>query len=458
MKQPISMKIATRLFANDHKCFGPGVASLMEGIDREGSLSAAAREMGMAYSKAWTVFRDCEEALGMPLLQKQTGGRKGGKSTLTPEGRELLKRYRNIQQRLAETGEILTMELNETYQQLELKGSTMDAWINCANQYLTSQKELALATVIARSGSAPRGAGARMLVAETGRIWGTVGGGLVERQTELLCLEAIAAKRGFVRDFNLDTDVSGSIGMVCGGNVTIMVQYLSCENESLLGLSVQAQKLLETSEDGWLISCLDEAGVGTFELCSGVAGEERDPRLMDLACDKLHYNVADAHCFAQRLAPGGTVYVFGGGHVAREFTPLLARLDFPHVVMDDRVEFTDVADFPSARKVICADFSNILCEITPRASDYAVVMTRGHGCDLEVQKQLLTTPVGYIGVMGSRRKKAFVFGELRKNGFTDRDLDRIVTPVGLAIGGETPAEIALSIAAQLVQLRAEKEE
>lgn len=84
------------------------------------------------------------------------------------------------------------------------------------------------------------------------------------------------------------------------------------------------------------------------------------------------------------------------------------------------------------------------------------MMTRGHLFDLEVQKQLLTSPVGYIGVMGSRKKKEFVFERLREAGFSDRALSRIVTPVGLPLGGETPAEIALSVAAQLVQLRAER--
>ncbi|NLO85103.1 MAG: LysR family transcriptional regulator [Clostridiales bacterium] len=457
MKRSISVKIATRLFLGNEKCFGPGIASLMDGIDRGGSLSAAAREMGMAYSKAWTVFQNCEEVLGLPLLQRQSGGRKGGKSTLTPEGRALLAHYRSIQKSLEDTGEILSMQLNEVYDMPKLKGSTMDAWVNMAQHHLACGKELVLATVTARSGSAPRGAGARMLVGSEGRIWGTVGGGLIERQTELLCMEALKEKRGFLRDFNLDTDEAGSIGMVCGGNVTIMVQYLSCRNEELLHLCAQTQKLLESCEDGWLISCLDEAGAESFMLCSSEEGAEYDSRLKDMQSDKLHFQRASTYCFAQRLAPGGTVYIFGGGHVAREFAPLLARLDFPHVVMDDRVEFTKTEDFPDARKVICADFSQILEQVTPRASDYAVVMTRGHAYDLEVQKQLLTTPVGYIGVMGSRRKKDYVFGELRGCGFGDADLARIVTPVGLAIGGETPAEIALSIAAQLVQIRAQKD-
>ena len=89
------------------------------------------------------------------------------------------------------------------------------------------------------------------------------------------------------------------------------------------------------------------------------------------------------------------------------------------------------------------------------AEDYVAVMTRGHKDDLTVQAQALKTPAKYIGVIGSRKKTAAVFAKLRDMGYTDADLQRITTPIGLSIKAETPAEIAVSIAAQLIQLRAE---
>ena len=84
-------------------------------------------------------------------------------------------------------------------------------------------------------------------------------------------------------------------------------------------------------------------------------------------------------------------------------------------------------------------------------------MTRGHKDDLAVQAQVLKTSAAYIGVIGSRHKKAGVFAKLKEQGFTDADLDRITTPIGLAIGAETPAEIAVSITAQLIQQRAARD-
>lgn len=318
----------------------------------------------------------------------------------------------------------------------------MEELLTLLRARLSAGEDLALATVAARSGSAPRGAGARMVVNASGRLWGTVGGGAIEHQAQLLALEALNEKRGVLREFCLDAQGAQSIGMVCGGDVTLLVQYLPAGSAPAL----------DPGPGGWLVCTLDGDGRCGLELLSAHAAQDRGLT----GTEPVFTRDGPAVRFAQRLSPDGTVFVFGGGHVARELSPLLARLDFRHMVLDDRPQFAQAADFPGAERVIRTDFARILDVISPAQADYAVVMTHGHTFDLEVQKRLLTTPVGYIGVMGSRKKRAFVFDRLRQAGFTDADLARIVTPVGLPLGGETPAEIALSIAAQLVQLRAGK--
>jgi len=99
------MKITVRLFTgDDDKSFGPGVAELLTRIDRCQSLRLATEEMGMSYSKAWSKLAECEEALGFPLLERMVGGRHGGSSLLTREGRKMLERYRRLEQELAEAG------------------------------------------------------------------------------------------------------------------------------------------------------------------------------------------------------------------------------------------------------------------------------------------------------------------------------------------------------------------
>lgn len=109
------LRLSARLFRDGAKCFGPGVAALLEGVDREGSLQASAAAMGMAYSKAWTTLRACEQALGFPLLERRTGGRRGGSSRLTPEGRRLLESYRALEARLAQIRRELEAEFESSF-------------------------------------------------------------------------------------------------------------------------------------------------------------------------------------------------------------------------------------------------------------------------------------------------------------------------------------------------------
>ena len=158
---------------------------------------------------------------------------------------------------------------------------------------------------------------------------------------------------------------------------------------------------------------------------------------------------------AEQLLPPGRVYIFGGGHVSQALVPVLKAVDFRCVVLEDREDFCRPELFPGAEetRLIQNDDPTAYREIT--AEDYVVVMIRGHKDDLTVQAQALKTPARYIGVIGSRRKTAAVFAKLREMGYTDNDLARITTPIGLDIKAETPAEIAVSVAAQLILIRAE---
>ena len=134
----------------------------------------------------------------------------------------------------------------------------------------------------------------------------------------------------------------------------------------------------------------------------------------------------------------------------------MCHLGFKCIVLDDREEFADAAAFPQAEHVQQVDFTKLqeVCSLT--AKDYAVVMTRGHVHDANVERYLLTTPVGYIGIMGSKNKAAMARAALLADGYSEQQLARVITPIGIDIGSETPAEIAVSIAAQLIQTRAER--
>ena len=144
----------------------------------------------------------------------------------------------------------------------------------------------------------------------------------------------------------------------------------------------------------------------------------------------------------------------GGGHVSLELAHMAARLEFELIVVDDRAEFANVARFPMAAQVICAPFLEALDELGSRADDYYAILTRGHAFDRECLAHVLRGKYAYVGMIGSRTKVAAVRKALQEAGFSREILDGVDAPIGLPIGGQTPAEIAVSIAARLVQVRA----
>jgi xanthine dehydrogenase accessory factor len=133
--------------------------------------------------------------------------------------------------------------------------------------------------------------------------------------------------------------------------------------------------------------------------------------------------------------------------------PLLARLGFRVVVVDDREEFAAGERFPGAR-VEVREFAGALAAVGVDERAYVVIVTRGHVHDLDVLEQALHLEARYVGVMASRSKRARMQAALREAGFDDEAISRIHSPIGLAIGAETPAELAVSIAAEIVQVRA----
>ena len=138
---------------------------------------------------------------------------------------------------------------------------------------------------------------------------------------------------------------------------------------------------------------------------------------------------------------------------------MLSHVGFRCVAVDDRPAFADRALFPDAEDVRIIDFDHIDKTVDVTAEDYCCVMSRGHAYDTVIQAQLLRTDACYIGVIGSAHKKAGVFKQLVENyGIEESQLQRITTPIGLDIKAETPAEIAISIAGEMIQLRAERNE
>ena len=146
----------------------------------------------------------------------------------------------------------------------------------------------------------------------------------------------------------------------------------------------------------------------------------------------------------------------GGGHVSLELAHIAARLEFEVVVIDDRPEFANDERFPMVHQVLCMPFEEALDQLGSRDTDFYAILTRGHAFDKECLAHVLRGQYAYVGMIGRRTKVAAVYKVLREEGFSQEMLDGVHSPIGLSIGGQTPAEIAVSIAAQLVQVRAQR--
>lgn len=326
---------------------------------------------------------------------------------------------------------------------------------NTLLQELEAGRAAVLCGIVASHGSTPRGAGARMLVLKDGETSGTIGGGAVEVQAVRLAGELLENGQSRFESYRLTPGDVADIGMICGGDVRVYFQYFDPANRAALEALETALTLLNGPGASWLVTEMDGGGwrMGTYDRTHGLRGLDVPPeRLEPLLGSRGILDEGETVLFAEPLTRAGTVYLFGGGHVGRELAHILAMTDFRVVVYDQR-ELTR-GFFPDVSAQLCGPFTEALERIGPvTAEDYVVIMTPGHQGDYEVLAQALRTPARYIGCIGSRKKTAAARERLLADGFTEADINRVYAPIGLPIGGETPAEVAVSVAAQLIACR-----
>ena len=149
------------------------------------------------------------------------------------------------------------------------------------------------------------------------------------------------------------------------------------------------------------------------------------------------------------FCPQPKLFICGGGHVAKEVAALAAHLDFSVTVVDDRADLANRERFPTAERVICDSYDNLKNYLEPDAC--YVVVTPDHKADLQCVSAILPTQYRYLGMIGSKKKVAATFQNLRNTGFTEEQIRTIFAPIGLPIGAVTPAEIAFSILGQIIQ-------
>lgn len=335
-----------------------------------------------------------------------------------------------------------------------------------------------LATIIRLTGSGPRGVGTKFLILEDGSYVGTIGGGLLEAQVIDGSKEVFATRKPSRLSFNLrGIDVAKSEMMICGGQVEVFLEPLIPERIDQARLLKKAVDVQKRGGSGIMATLVDlvrwkegetpklffkpgEECLGALSNCAEIENKllgEAAGLLKARKAALLVYQDSGGNTvevFAEPLVSESTLYVFGAGHVSLQIVPLAARVGFRAAVIDDRPEFADERKFPEAAEVHQYPFEGVLQHLPVNEASYLVIVTRGHIHDKTVLAQCLKTDAKYIGMIGSRRKIAMVYENLREEGFSQKDIDRVHAPIGLDIGAETPEEIAVSIVAELISVRA----
>lgn len=317
-------------------------------------------------------------------------------------------------------------------------------------------EQVVLCTIVAASGSVPRGAGAKMAVFADGSTIGSVGGGAVERAAVEQAMQTHRTGCAGSSAYCLTPNEVRDIGMICGGEVTVRFEPLTRRSVTLIDAILEQ---LAACKNAWLVLCMTEDNSQT-----GLYDEENGLRFLDDGllqlvkplCKKTAvYQKGSPELYIEPVSRRGRVWIFGAGHVGRALVPVLAGVGFRVAVYDNRPDFASAQAHPMAERVVLGDYADAAEKAGLTADDYVVIMTPGHQADRELLLQLLPLKTSYIGCIGSRRKVAATRQYLLENGISEEDIARIHSPIGLSIGAQTPEEIAISIAAQLIAHRAQ---
>ncbi len=327
---------------------------------------------------------------------------------------------------------------------------------------LEQGQNIILVSVVSSLGSTPRGNGARMVVFENGTTLGTIGGGAVEHAGIRVAKEALQLKKSFIQGFDLSHGDAASIGMICGGKVTVCFQFIEAHIgfESIVDAILE---LLNQNSDSWMITEIIDGVAGRTGVYDDYNGlrflpQEILPKIKNNFGSQSVWTKGEISYFIDPLTTAGYAYIFGGGHVAQALVPVIAGVGFKPIVYEDRVDFAKPELFEGVWDTVLGDYTKIGEHISIGCKDYVIIMTRGHQSDFEVLSEVLKSQACYIGVMGSKTKIAVTNQRLLACGFHHEDIGRIHTPIGLAIKACTPAEIAISVAAELILHRAQLKE
>ncbi len=343
--------------------------------------------------------------------------------------------------------------------------------------HLDRKESLALATIVTAEGATPQIPGASALFSERGLLLGTLGGGLLEADAQHKALPCLKKGHSVLYRFDLQGEDVEAGEPVCGGSVRVLIDGSPAEHrEAWRGL----EESLRAGRGGLLATRIsqragEKAGIKRFWLDEGEAPKGRGKASLD----RLARELAEARAkreplfvrgapvpkdrsvsfFLEPLFPLPRLLIVGAGHIGRALARYGSRLGFEVTVIDDRAEYASRERFPEAASLLVGGIDRTSRAFPVSPDTYIVIVTRGHSHDAEALRAFIRSPAAYIGMIGSRHKVGLMRDRFLSEGWANaQEWDRIHTPIGLKIGSRTVEEIAVSIAAELVQVRSQVRE
>jgi xanthine dehydrogenase accessory factor len=250
-------------------------------------------------------------------------------------------------------------------------------------------------------------------------------------------------------------------GMNCVERTDVLIDWVAAGD---LPVYEAAQNALDQQKKGWIVTALDQRSGALIRQLGFIANDGKVTgffaedilfRAKNAAGgNQMHTEEVDGLRFLSApIHTAGWVCLLGGGHVAREIAKIAHMTEFGVTVLDDRAEFVSAERFPDSQRIALDSFEH-MPKLSVDRNCYVVIVTRGHIHDQICLKWALNTKAGYIGMIGSRRKREAIFRNLLNEGAIQAALDQVHSPIGLDIQAETPSEIAVSVVAELIQVRA----
>jgi xanthine dehydrogenase accessory factor len=303
---------------------------------------------------------------------------------------------------------------------------------------------VAIATVVDTERSAPRQPGAALAVSEGGDVAGSVTGGCVEPAVYGEAREVLAGGDPRLKTYGIADEEAFEVGLPCGGTVHIFVDRLDPELVAPIAEAVREERpiALEIRITG------EDAGAKRL-----VAPDDDGPAAQLLARGETGIvDTPEGQLFVSSFAPRPAMYVFGAVDHAAAVAEIGRFLGFRVTICDARAKFATRERFPDVDELVVEWPDKFLANAPVDERTAICVLTHDHKFDVPALKVALETPAGYIGAMGARRTNEDRAERLRAEGVTDDELARIHAPIGLRIGSRTPQEVAVAVAAEIVQV------